>query len=658
MGGTLQDIAARHVGDAPGDRREACPNCAKPGRDQAVNITVNDDGSVVAHCHRCGENGTARPAEHVNGSRRPAARFRATPPAATEDLVALMEFATKPGETLEHPYLQRKQVEAYGRTRISGELLLIPMTNMEHELVGVQKIDAAGGKLYAKGSRKTGAFFAITSLQNNEDAIIITEGYATGASIFAAATMTTVIAFDAGNLVHVSRVFRAKYPAATIIIAADDDIATKGNPGLTAATAAARAVGGLVALPDFGANRPNWAKDFNDLAIYCGADAVRASILKAIEKAKAPEPDEPQPDADRDSERAEDRRVIVGGALSLALAMDDLEFVASPILTKGQKGSLTAHPGHGKSTFGVGLCVHHALGRVFGPITPEADGLACFVSVEDLHGTRNKILGEAARLRLNDADRSLLDARLRWVHAETSATAPAIYDAIVHDTVGEDVSLIFIDTGPALFCGDDENDNIALRNFVEGFAVMAKLPGNPATVLAWHPSKGATADRLEPRGASAIKAVCDFCLTLWKEDDRVTLGYTKVRGQHFDPIEGKLSAVELVAASGARYFAPVVTLDADERVERADAREAREAILKRMYSTRATPATVRDLATAAGISRAAVGRHLVHLATAQPRLATKDPVDDRYTLTKAGEARAKVLVDQSKEAYAAASNPG
>src|SRR5262249_9660182 len=160
---------------------------------------------------------------------------------------------------------------------------------------------------------------------------------------------------------------------------------------------------------------------------------------------------------------------------------------------------------------------------------------------------------------------------------------------------GQEVALIFVDTGPALFPGDEENDNVEMRNFVEGFAAMAKLPGNPVTVLAWHPSKGATADRLEPRGASAIKGSCDFNLTIWRDDDRVTLGYTKVRAQHFDSIEGKLSSIELQSASGTRYFAPIVSLETTEQPERSDAREAREAILARMYASRnSQPASVPD----------------------------------------------------------------
>ncbi|MFZ4539135.1 MAG: hypothetical protein ACOYNV_22855, partial [Propionivibrio sp.] len=57
--------------------------------------------------------------------------------------------------------------------------------------------------------------------------------------------------FDAGNLQPVARALRQKFPNLTLVIAADDDAETPGNPGLTAATAAARAVGAALAVPTF-----------------------------------------------------------------------------------------------------------------------------------------------------------------------------------------------------------------------------------------------------------------------------------------------------------------------------------------------------------------------------------------------------------------------
>ena len=53
---------------------------------------------------------------------------------------------------------------------------------------------------------------------------------------------------------------------------------------------AARSVGGLLAIPDFGTERPEGAKDFNDLCRHAGADAVKRCI-EAAKPADAPHHD-------------------------------------------------------------------------------------------------------------------------------------------------------------------------------------------------------------------------------------------------------------------------------------------------------------------------------------------------------------------------------
>jgi putative DNA primase/helicase len=86
------------------------------------------------------------------------------------------------------------------------------------------------------------------------------------------------VAFNAGNLLDVALALRARHPDLPLILGADDDWRTDGNPGVTKATEATRAVGGLLAIPDFGPDRPEGATDFNDMAALCGIEAVRARI--------------------------------------------------------------------------------------------------------------------------------------------------------------------------------------------------------------------------------------------------------------------------------------------------------------------------------------------------------------------------------------------
>ena len=76
-----------------------------------------------------------------------------------------------------------------------------------------------------------------------------------------------MVAFSAGNLMAVAVGLRAKYPDMGLTIAADDDFLTVGNPGMTAARAAAAAVGAKLAVPNFdGLVRGIKDTDWNDMA--------------------------------------------------------------------------------------------------------------------------------------------------------------------------------------------------------------------------------------------------------------------------------------------------------------------------------------------------------------------------------------------------------
>ena len=174
-----------------------------------------------------------------------------------------------------HPYLMRKGVHAYG-VRQDGQTLLIPLRDTAGRLHSMQTITPNGEKRF-KGRMK-GCYHAIGCKPG--DLLVIAEGYATGATIHEATGWPVAVAFNAGNLGPVALALHKAYPALTLVMAADDDHLTDGNPGLTAAKQAALAVGGLVVVPQFPADRPPKATDFNDLAAIAGLSAVRACFFE------------------------------------------------------------------------------------------------------------------------------------------------------------------------------------------------------------------------------------------------------------------------------------------------------------------------------------------------------------------------------------------
>lgn len=145
-----------------------------------------------------------------------------------------------------HPYLQRKGVSAYG-IRQMRELLLIPARDVNGVLHTLQFIGADGAKRFLSGGRIVGCYCPIG---RPLDSLLICEGYATGATLYAATGRAVAVCFSAGNLQPVARALHMKFPELVLIVCADND-PTPGNPGLTHATQAARAVGGLVAVPRF-----------------------------------------------------------------------------------------------------------------------------------------------------------------------------------------------------------------------------------------------------------------------------------------------------------------------------------------------------------------------------------------------------------------------
>lgn len=195
------------------------------------------------------------------------------------------ERLAKGAPAIDHPYLTTKGIQPHG-ARADGDTLLIPMRDTDGTLHSLQRISGAGEKRFLSGGRVTGCYF---SIGKPDGLVIVCEGFATGASLHEATGHAVAIAFNAGNLETVATALRTKYPDMRVLIAADDDHLTEGNPGLTKATASAHAVNGDLVVPVFSGDRPAYATDFNDMCQLAGAEAVRACIDAAIREQDKPD---------------------------------------------------------------------------------------------------------------------------------------------------------------------------------------------------------------------------------------------------------------------------------------------------------------------------------------------------------------------------------
>lgn len=141
-----------------------------------------------------------------------------------------------------HPYLARKNILPHGSRIGKDNTLIIPLVNASSELVNLQFIKPekpieGSDKQFLYGGQKKGCFYYIGALTGNK--ILIAEGFATAASIHQDTGLLTIVAFDAGNLEAVAKVFRAQYPKAEIIIMADNDHSGTGQEKARAAALAA-----------------------------------------------------------------------------------------------------------------------------------------------------------------------------------------------------------------------------------------------------------------------------------------------------------------------------------------------------------------------------------------------------------------------------------
>lgn len=176
-----------------------------------------------------------------------------------------------------HRYLAAKGIPP-GIAQQTGDELILPLYDVDGRLWSLQRIAPDGSKRLLSGGAKRGRFIPVAGDPHEAAAVLIAEGFATTMSVHLLALVpgaAHVAAVDCGNLLPVAQAIRRLRPDVRIVIAADDDRLTQGNPGLTAAREAAVAVGGEVLRPRWPHGAPLALSDFNDLMLWQQREGVR-----------------------------------------------------------------------------------------------------------------------------------------------------------------------------------------------------------------------------------------------------------------------------------------------------------------------------------------------------------------------------------------------
>ena len=155
-------------------------------------------------------------------------------------------------------------------------------------------------------------------------------------------------------------------------------------------------------------------------------------------------------------------------------------------------------------------------------------------------------------------------------------TLSTMFDRVADEVrdLGGAVLLIF-DTAAVYFEGEDDNSNAQMGEYARTLRRFTTLAGGPCVIVACHPTKNATDDRLLPRGGGAFLNEMDGNLVCWQTDGLVQVHWhEKHRGADFSPIPFKLHTVTasgLVDSKGR----PIPTVLAEALSEKAQ--EAAEA---------------------------------------------------------------------------------
>jgi len=187
-------------------------------------------------------------------------------------------------------YLRRKGVQGEACRYLPDGSIVVPLLRYDQPrdsaLKALQRIWPDGSKRFTKGFSKPGTCLRIGHLVVGEP-LLVCEGYATGLTLRMAVQrrLPVVVALDAGNLEPVVALLRALHPDTRLLVCADDDWQTAGNPGRDKGLKAARAVDGCdVVYPIFAqGQRALKDTDFNDLHMRQGLGAVWRQVRTALQ---------------------------------------------------------------------------------------------------------------------------------------------------------------------------------------------------------------------------------------------------------------------------------------------------------------------------------------------------------------------------------------
>jgi len=393
------------------------------------------------------------------------------------------EVSTYADASADHPYLVRKRIEAHGVKIDRAGRLVVPVIDAQGEILSYQTIDAEGNKRFLKGGKIEGGFY---ELRGNRKVVFVGEGFATCASIHEATGYTVLVAFDCGNLAKVAKSAKEMFPGAKIVIGADNDQFTEGNPGVTKGRAAAQLVFGEIVYPNFSeSDLSSKPTDFNDLHVLQGIEAVKDQI----ERVAGPIKD----------------KLAFEFSRADSLELTEIKWVVDDYIESDSLAQVFGDPGGGKSFVSIDIACCIATGNAWHGHQVK-QGAVFYIAGEGHNGL-------ARRFKAWELGNGI---SLKGAPLYKSHRAAQLYDSTEAAIVAESVKQLSIEakTIPAMIIidtvarnmGGDENSTQDMNAFIQHLDTYLRQPWNCCVMVVHH--SGAM-DKDRSRGSTALRGALD-----------------------------------------------------------------------------------------------------------------------------------------------------
>ncbi|MFO1099749.1 MAG: AAA family ATPase [Xanthobacteraceae bacterium] len=252
------------------------------------------------------------------------------------------------------------------------------------------------------------------------------------------------------------------------------------------------------------------------------------------------------------------------------------DYVVEGVLQRGFFYSMTGRTGSGKTSIAIRLSAavgHPNTGQHFGPYEVEP-GRVLYIPAENHVDVQMRFIGLSHRLRI---DLSRFNLMIDYDAEKLAKNFDVEFTRIQKQFENQNnLSLVIIDTSPAMFQGDEENSNAQIGNHARRLRKFTTLPGKPSVIALCHPTKNASdPDHLIPRGGGAYLAEVDGNLSVWDHGDRLAdLHWCgKFRGPSFEKFTFKhetINTMQLMDTKGRLIPTVVSRLVSEEEIQEAE----------------------------------------------------------------------------------------